>query len=258
MPKLLVRLREVAAGLAYIHARNVLHGDLKAANVLLASAPGAPFGQIAKVSDFGLSRAVAPGATHASTHTMGTVTHMPPELLRLGKLSPAADVYAFGILVRLRASFLFAVRLVPFCASCALVGKKEGCCASCFSHSQQSHARRAKQTPPPPSNKPKQMWELYAGEPAFSGQPYGQVFERVVLRGERPPIPAGMPAPYALLMARCWAADSAARPGFEAVLQCLQLMLDEGDGGSGDGEGGAGGGGGGDAEAAAAFVHDLV
>lgn len=82
----------------YLHSRNVLHGDLKMANVLLNKHTGAPYGQIAKISDFGLSRALQTGETHRSTRTMGTVTHMAPELLRAGKMSAAGDVYAFGIM----------------------------------------------------------------------------------------------------------------------------------------------------------------
>jgi serine/threonine protein kinase len=71
----------------------------QAANVLLASRPGGYFGVVSKVSDFGLSRVLSAGATHRSTGTLGTITHQPPELLRLGKMSPAGDVYAFGILM---------------------------------------------------------------------------------------------------------------------------------------------------------------
>lgn len=51
-----------------------------------------------QVSDFGLSRAMQSNQSHLSTRTTGTVTHMPPELLRDGKLCPAGDVYAFGIM----------------------------------------------------------------------------------------------------------------------------------------------------------------
>jgi serine/threonine protein kinase len=54
----LVRLRDIAAGMAYLHSRNVLHGDLKAANVLLASSPTAPFGMVGKVRGRG---AAGPG-----------------------------------------------------------------------------------------------------------------------------------------------------------------------------------------------------
>jgi serine/threonine protein kinase len=36
--------------------------------------------------------------SHLSTRRYGTVTHMPPELLVAGKLTPSADVYSFGIM----------------------------------------------------------------------------------------------------------------------------------------------------------------
>ncbi|KAI8469751.1 MAG: kinase-like domain-containing protein [Monoraphidium minutum] len=97
--KILPLLRDVAAGLTYLHSKNVMHADLKAGNVLLASDPSAPSGAIARVSDFGLSRALGFGQTHQSTRTVGTVTHMPPELLLTGKLSLRGDVFAFGILM---------------------------------------------------------------------------------------------------------------------------------------------------------------
>lgn len=51
-----------------------------------------------QVSEFGLSRALHQGQTYKITRTMGTLTYMPPELLRAGKLSAAGDVYAFGIM----------------------------------------------------------------------------------------------------------------------------------------------------------------
>eukprot|EP00798_Chlamydomonas_sp_ICE-L_P009856 gene9856-7747_t len=94
---ILLRLLEVSEGCSYVHAQGICHGDLKNSNILLRSAETDPLGVVAKVADFGLSRALAEDQTHLSTRTMGTVSHMAPELLRSGKLSPAADVYAFGI-----------------------------------------------------------------------------------------------------------------------------------------------------------------
>lgn len=44
-------------------------------------------------------RSLTAGQSHRSTRTLGTFNRAPPELLRLGRLSPACDVYAFGIMI---------------------------------------------------------------------------------------------------------------------------------------------------------------
>ncbi|KAI8469179.1 MAG: kinase-like domain-containing protein [Monoraphidium minutum] len=92
----------------------MLHGDLKASNVLLARCSGAaaavpasaagdvalmPHRFTAKVSDFGLALHMGPDATHVSSTHAGTVTHMAPELLLVGRASKASDVYSYGILL---------------------------------------------------------------------------------------------------------------------------------------------------------------
>jgi serine/threonine protein kinase len=53
-----------------------------------------------QLADFGLSRIIdLETRTHVSTNTFGTITYMPPELLTLGHLTKAADVYSFGIIM---------------------------------------------------------------------------------------------------------------------------------------------------------------
>eukprot|EP00879_Flechtneria_rotunda_P003461 GHRR01003690.1.p1 GENE.GHRR01003690.1~~GHRR01003690.1.p1 ORF type:complete len:696 (+),score=190.53 GHRR01003690.1:393-2480(+) len=98
MLRLLFRLKEVAEGMNYLHQQGVVHGDLKSGNVMLCVSPISPYGRMAKITDFGLSRALAAGQTHRSTHTLGTVSHMAPEALRYGKMSPAVDVYSCGVM----------------------------------------------------------------------------------------------------------------------------------------------------------------
>lgn len=92
---------DVGLALAYMHGRQIIHGDLTSNNVLLTSRIYAKKGFICKVSDFGLSRILEDDNENITTDQLGTVTHMPPELLRLGqsKLSVSADVYAFGVLM---------------------------------------------------------------------------------------------------------------------------------------------------------------
>ena len=79
----------------------VVHGDLKAPNVLLTSVGGGVGGARvrAKLADFGLSK-MLPGTHEAVQRTtvVGTVQYMSPELLETGRLTRACDVYGFGIL----------------------------------------------------------------------------------------------------------------------------------------------------------------
>lgn len=82
----------------YLHTVGVLHGDLKGANVLLKSTATDPRGFMCKLADFGLSRVLDLDMTHISTHTYGTISYTPPELLSQGKMTRACDVYSFGML----------------------------------------------------------------------------------------------------------------------------------------------------------------
>ncbi|WIA14609.1 hypothetical protein OEZ85_003117 [Tetradesmus obliquus] len=93
----LLLLRDAAQGLAALHAKNVVHGDLNSRNVLVASSASSPCGMTAKLADLGLSRVLQQHATHRTTQTVGTMSHMPPELLRYGRMSTAVDIYAYGI-----------------------------------------------------------------------------------------------------------------------------------------------------------------
>ncbi|BDA49774.1 probable mitogen-activated protein kinase kinase kinase 11 at C-terminar half [Coccomyxa sp. Obi] len=98
MSAILRTCSEVADGMAYLHARGIVHGDLTGSNVLLQSNEASPLGVTAKVADFGLSRDML-CASKIETRTCGTITHMPPELLSSDVMSKAADVYAFGVLM---------------------------------------------------------------------------------------------------------------------------------------------------------------
>ena len=88
---------DVAKAMLHLHLNNVLHGDLKATNVMLKSAGSDGRGVIAKVADFGLSVRMDAFATHVSQSFQGTLTHMAPEVMLHGQLGKAADVYAFGV-----------------------------------------------------------------------------------------------------------------------------------------------------------------
>eukprot|EP00798_Chlamydomonas_sp_ICE-L_P024635 gene24635-10256_t len=95
-------MKETVLGIQYLHTQGVIHGDMKAANVLLCASFKDRRGYIAKITDFGFSR-IATNNDAANfmmkTDTYGTVTHMPPELLRGGLLTIASDIFAVGIIM---------------------------------------------------------------------------------------------------------------------------------------------------------------
>lgn len=86
-------LKDVLSGLVFMHQLRHTHLDVKSANILLCGEQGA-----AKLSDFGATKEQR--MTIMDTNVAMTVTHCSPELLSLPrKVSAAADVWAFGMLV---------------------------------------------------------------------------------------------------------------------------------------------------------------
>ncbi|KAG2495853.1 hypothetical protein HYH03_006092 [Edaphochlamys debaryana] len=121
---------DVAAGLRHAHAAGIVHGDISSGNILLAARTGADAAGAAaggegevgvdateaacrrrlaaaahrppvagKVADFGLSVRMGADATHASGHCQGTPLYMAPEVTSIGRISPASDAHAYGVLL---------------------------------------------------------------------------------------------------------------------------------------------------------------
>ncbi|XP_003745554.2 interleukin-1 receptor-associated kinase 4 [Galendromus occidentalis] len=83
-------LRDVAAGLEYVHSFNVEHRDVKPANILLDE------NMNAVLADFGTARKKFTDSTEVTQHYAGSLDYMAPEV-RNGIVDLASDVFSFGV-----------------------------------------------------------------------------------------------------------------------------------------------------------------
>ncbi|XP_010262576.1 PREDICTED: L-type lectin-domain containing receptor kinase IV.1-like [Nelumbo nucifera] len=86
-------IKGVASALFYLHEdweQIVVHRDIKSSNVLLDREFNGRLG------DFGLSRLYDHGSDPQTTHVMGTLGYLAPEITRTSKPTPRTDVFAFG------------------------------------------------------------------------------------------------------------------------------------------------------------------
>ncbi|GLI59752.1 hypothetical protein VaNZ11_001702 [Volvox africanus] len=105
---ILMTLLDVAMALRHLHMHNLIHRDVKPANVLLKSNVMDPRGFTAKLADFGFVTLLnQPGDEKSGgepftwvDETCGTVTHMGPECWQKpARLSASCDIFSFGILM---------------------------------------------------------------------------------------------------------------------------------------------------------------
>ncbi|KAI5284715.1 ATP binding, partial [Ascosphaera atra] len=92
-------VRQILAGLSYLHSKNIIHRDIKGANILVDN-KGA-----VKISDFGISKKVNPTSMlegdhrHQRTSLQGSVFWMAPEVVRQTAHTTKADIWSLGCLV---------------------------------------------------------------------------------------------------------------------------------------------------------------
>ncbi|KAJ1465686.1 kinase-like domain-containing protein [Baffinella frigidus] len=94
-------VRQLAAGMSYLHSREVAHRDLKSLNILMLKG-------CCMISDFGLSKendgaTSSAGNTTTTGGTLGTPAWSPPEVL-MGETSSMgaafmADAYSLGVII---------------------------------------------------------------------------------------------------------------------------------------------------------------
>ncbi|XP_059316910.1 LEAF RUST 10 DISEASE-RESISTANCE LOCUS RECEPTOR-LIKE PROTEIN KINASE-like 1.1 isoform X10 [Lycium ferocissimum] len=84
---------ETAGALAYLHASDVIHCDVKSNNILL------DHGFSVKVADFGISRLFPNDVSHISTAPRGTPGYIDPKYHECYQLTSKSDVYSFGVVL---------------------------------------------------------------------------------------------------------------------------------------------------------------
>jgi Tfp pilus assembly protein PilF len=95
-------IRQMVAALAAAHQAGVIHRDFKSGNVMILPRAGAAPRVV--ITDFGLARQLPSGrapTTHStgSKSGYGTPAFMAPEQILTGKVGPAADIYALGVVL---------------------------------------------------------------------------------------------------------------------------------------------------------------
>eukprot|EP01124_Arcella_intermedia_P007181 TRINITY_DN14351_c0_g1_i1.p1 TRINITY_DN14351_c0_g1~~TRINITY_DN14351_c0_g1_i1.p1 ORF type:complete len:409 (-),score=60.70 TRINITY_DN14351_c0_g1_i1:51-1277(-) len=91
---------DILSGLAYLHTKGYVHGDIKPGNIFLSGHPQSVY-PVAKLGDFGLSRKIGIGVHFVSgkkNYKKGDGQYLAPELLsKSHAVSDKSDVYSLGI-----------------------------------------------------------------------------------------------------------------------------------------------------------------
>jgi serine/threonine protein kinase len=103
LPKLVRVFAQIAAGLAHMHRRNVLHADMKPNNVMLSRS-----GEV-KIIDYGLAWVKG----EPKGRVQGTPEYMAPETAKRKLINERTDVYNFGATMYRLVTFRLPPSAVP-------------------------------------------------------------------------------------------------------------------------------------------------
>lgn len=85
-------LKQILAGVKYLHDKNIIHLDLKPENILLSSRDSTKI----KLIDFGLSRKLKDG--EVVKEMLGTPEFVAPEVINYDPLHTASDMWSIGVI----------------------------------------------------------------------------------------------------------------------------------------------------------------
>ena len=84
---------QIASALETAHKNNIVHRDIKPHNIIITE------DGIAKVTDFGIAKAVSNSTITAFGSTIGSVHYFSPEHARGGFTDPKSDLYSLGVVL---------------------------------------------------------------------------------------------------------------------------------------------------------------
>ncbi|KAL6939596.1 ATP binding [Hanseniaspora osmophila] len=89
-------VRQILVGVSYLHRKNIIHRDIKGANILI------DMKGTVKITDFGISKKLSPISRHTlnkRASLQGSVYWMAPEVVKQVTITSKADIWSVGCVI---------------------------------------------------------------------------------------------------------------------------------------------------------------
>ncbi|MGH9591820.1 MAG: serine/threonine-protein kinase, partial [Bryobacteraceae bacterium] len=92
LPRALRILEQACGALDYAHQHNIVHRDVKPANLMIAA------DDVVKITDFGTAKILQFGTTQTA-HIVGTPSYMSPEQIKGKPVDGRSDIFSLGVIL---------------------------------------------------------------------------------------------------------------------------------------------------------------